>query len=186
MRPPAVPKPLPPITNSAAPTLPQPSAPVNGGALAQLVTKAKSGRTPFVLGMLAAGAMGVLGLALTGGRREPPPVAAPVVAPVAPAVPAAPVEQTSVLVSLHSTPPGAMVFVGDKEYGPTPTQVEWTGPEAALGREVTLRFVRRGYQELTVTRQIRGPVLEIEAPKLDLAEPEPANALKPKPARALP
>jgi hypothetical protein len=70
-------------------------------------------------------------------------------------------------------------MVGDKEFGPTPTQVEWTGAEAAIGREVTMRFVRRGYQELTVTRQIRGPVLDIEAQKLDPAEAEPVNTTRP-------
>jgi serine/threonine-protein kinase len=74
---------------------------------------------------------------------------------------------TTVLVSLRSTPPGAMVVVGDKEYGPTPTQVEWTGAEAQFGREVTFRFQRKGYRDLTVTRQIRGDRLEVEAPPMD-------------------
>lgn len=74
---------------------------------------------------------------------------------------------TTVLVSLKSTPPGAMVIVGEREYGPTPTQVEWTGPEAQLGREVTFRFERTGYRDLTVTRQIRGDRLEVEAPPMD-------------------
>jgi eukaryotic-like serine/threonine-protein kinase len=73
----------------------------------------------------------------------------------------------SVLVSLRSTPPGAIVVVGDKEYGPTPTQVEWTGEEAALGREITFRFQRKGFRDLTVTRQIRGSSLEIDAPPMD-------------------
>ncbi len=73
----------------------------------------------------------------------------------------------SVLVLLRSTPPGAMVVVGDKEYGPTPTQVEWSGAEAEIGREVTFRFQRKGYRDLTVTRQIRGDRLEVEAPPMD-------------------
>jgi eukaryotic-like serine/threonine-protein kinase len=73
----------------------------------------------------------------------------------------------TVLVSLRSTPPGAIVVVGDKEYGPTPTQVEWTGDEAALGREITFRFQRKGFRDLTVTRQIRGNTLEIDAPPMD-------------------
>jgi serine/threonine-protein kinase len=73
----------------------------------------------------------------------------------------------SVLVSLRSTPPGATVVVGNKEYGPTPTQVEWTGAEAVFGREVTFRFQRKGYRDLTVTRQIRGDRLEVEAPPMD-------------------
>jgi serine/threonine-protein kinase len=74
---------------------------------------------------------------------------------------------TTVLVSLKSTPPGAMVVVGEREYGPTPTQVEWTGSEAAVGREVTFRFQRKGYRDLTVTRQIRSDRLEVEAPPMD-------------------
>ncbi len=89
---------------------------------------------------------------------------APIPAPEAPA----PVPQLStVLVSLRSTPPGAMVVVGGKEYGPTPTQVEWTGAEAVFGREVTFRFQRKGYRDLTVTRQIRDDRLEVEAPPMD-------------------
>jgi serine/threonine protein kinase len=75
--------------------------------------------------------------------------------------------QTSVLVSLRSTPPGAMVAVGEKEYGPTPTQVEWTGEDATLGREVTFRFQRKGFRDLTVTRQIRSGALEVDAPPMD-------------------
>ncbi len=75
--------------------------------------------------------------------------------------------QGTVLVSLRSTPPGAMVAVGDREYGPTPTQVEWTGEDATFGREVTFRFQRKGFRDLTVTRQIRGDKLEIDAPPMD-------------------
>lgn len=102
--------------------------------------------------------------------------------PEAPVQPTAPIEpeaqpanagqptavaSSTVLVSLRSTPPGAMVVVGEREYGPTPTQVEWTGSEAAIGREVTFRFQRKGYRDLTVTRQIRSDRLEVEAPPMD-------------------
>jgi serine/threonine-protein kinase len=90
------------------------------------------------------------------------------------AIPASAVSAT-VLVSLKSTPPGAMVAVGEREYGPTPTQVEWTGSEAAVGREVTFRFQRKGYRDLTVTRQIRSDRLEVEAPPMD---PIPVNRPK--------
>jgi hypothetical protein len=89
----------------------------------------------------------------SGSALQPSPGAAP--------------GQTSVLVSLRSTPSGAMVAVGDREYGPTPTQVEWTGADALLGREVTFRFQRKGYRDLTVTRQIRGGALEVDAPPMD-------------------
>jgi serine/threonine protein kinase len=99
----------------------------------------------------------------------------------------------SVLVSLRSTPPGATVVVGNKEYGPTPTQVEWTGAEAVFGREVTFRFQRKGYRDLTVTRQIRGDRLEVEAPPMDpipVRRPareeraQPASTPKPGPVAA--
>jgi hypothetical protein len=130
---------------------------------------------------------------------EPAPAAAAAAADpaTAPTPAAAPTEPTtapttvnaSVLVSLRSTPPGAMVVVGNKEYGPTPTQVEWTGSEAAFGREVTFRFQRKGYRDLTVTRQIRGDRLEVEAPPMDPIpvrrptrdEPRQAAAPAPKP-----
>jgi eukaryotic-like serine/threonine-protein kinase len=88
-------------------------------------------------------------------------------APTAQPAPAPTAPQTTLLVSLRSTPAGAMVWVNGKEYGPTPTQVEWTGEEAALGREVTFRFQRRGFRDLTVTRQVRSPQLEIDAPPMD-------------------
>ncbi len=79
----------------------------------------------------------------------------------------APPQLETVLVSLRSTPQGAMVVVGEKEYGPTPTQVEWTGADAVFGREVTFRFQRKGYRDLTVTRQIRSEHLDVEAPPMD-------------------
>jgi serine/threonine protein kinase len=98
-------------------------------------------------------------------------------APTDPAPNAAAQAASTVLVSLRSTPSGAMVVVGDREYGPTPTQVEWTGAEAELGREITFRFQRKGYRDLTVTRQIRGDRLDVEAPPMD---PVP---LKTRPSR---
>jgi len=116
--------------------------------------------------------------ALHAAAQAPRPTAQ---ASVSPAVqlPAADV-QNSVLVSLRSTPPGAMVAVGEREYGPTPTQVEWTGEDATLGREVTFRFQRKGYRDLTVTRQIRGGALEVDAPPMDpVVEAAPVS---PKPA----
>ena len=59
------------------------------------------------------------------------------------------------------------MVVGEKQYGPTPTQVEWMGDDAEIGREVTFRFQRKGYRDLTVTRTIRGDKLDVEAPPLD-------------------
>jgi serine/threonine-protein kinase len=81
--------------------------------------------------------------------------------------PATAAANATVLVSLRSTPPGALVVVGGKEFGPTPIQLEWSGADATLGREVTFRFQRKGYRDLTVTRQIRGDRLDVEAPPMD-------------------
>jgi serine/threonine-protein kinase len=86
--------------------------------------------------------------------------------------------QVSVLVSLRSTPAGAMVAVGEREYGPTPTQIEWTGADAQLGREVTFRFYRKGYRDLTVTRQIRGGLLEVDAPPMDPVVAAPKQVVR--------
>lgn len=72
----------------------------------------------------------------------------------------------TVLVSLRSTPPGATVQVGDQEYGPTPTQIEWSGRDAAYGRVVKFRFRHEGYLDLTITRQIRGDHLDVHPPPM--------------------
>jgi eukaryotic-like serine/threonine-protein kinase len=72
-----------------------------------------------------------------------------------------------VMISLRSSPPGAMVVVGDKQYGPTPTEVELSGEEAEAGREITFRFRRTGFRALTVSRRIRGERMEVDAAFLD-------------------
>jgi serine/threonine-protein kinase len=82
----------------------------------------------------------------------------------------------SVIISLRSTPPGAMVVVGDREYGPTPVEVEWRGPDAQPGRQLTFRFRRTGYRAVLVTREIRGPELEVQASFRDV---QPAGAAAP-------
>ena len=87
-------------------------------------------------------------------------------------------EQGSVLISLRSSPPGAMVVVGDREYGPTPVEIEWTGPDALPGRQVTFRFRRTGYRAVLVSRKIHGERLEVTAAFQDplqhsLASPHP-------------
>ncbi|MDB4977189.1 MAG: Serine/threonine protein kinase PrkC, regulator of stationary phase [Myxococcaceae bacterium] len=80
----------------------------------------------------------------------------------------------NVLVTLRSEPAGAMVLIGDREYGPTPTQLEWTGAEAQLGREVTFRFRRTGYRALTVTREVRGDRMAVEVSFMDPIPKRPA------------
>lgn len=62
----------------------------------------------------------------------------------------------SVLIELESSPSGAMVAIGEQEYGPTPAQVELTGDSAAPGTELTFVFSRAGFRDTTVTRVVRG------------------------------
>jgi hypothetical protein len=81
-----------------------------------------------------------------------------------------------VVLSLKSNPDGATVLVGDKKYGPTPTHVVWSGPDAVLGRDVTFRFQKKGYRDATVTQTITGERLEVMGPTLELA-----SAKKPVP-----
>ncbi len=86
----------------------------------------------------------------TPATREPEPVAAQ---PVEPSVPE-PAPIRSVIVELDSTPPGAMVRIGDAEYGPTPAQVELTGERAEPGVELTFAFTADGYESVNVTRAV--------------------------------
>jgi serine/threonine protein kinase len=89
------------------------------------------------------------------------------------------------LVTLRSTPTGAMVTVdaadGERrEYGPTPADVEWTAADAARGREVTFHFELRGHRDMTVTRTITGDVLEVSAELEAVAAGRP---FRPRPPR---
>jgi serine/threonine-protein kinase len=180
-----------PYPGVASSTTPQGIAPLS--AQTRLPAQARSGRSRWLVAsaIVVAVAAGALGLSPSKSALPQQPKAAakqstPMAAPVQPQAPvvaepgpatdpanavqpptAAAPAFTTVLVSLKSTPPGALVAVGEREYGPTPTQVEWTGSEAAMGREITFRFQRKGYRDLTVTRQIRGDRLEVEAPPMD-------------------
>lgn len=71
--------------------------------------------------------------------------------------------EATVAVTLDSTPPGAMVLVGDLEFGPTPTTVQWTGSDAAVGREVTFQFQLDGHRDFTITRTVIGETLNVTA-----------------------
>jgi hypothetical protein len=71
--------------------------------------------------------------------------------------------EATVAVTLESTPPGAMVRVENVEYGPTPTTVQWTGAEAAVGREVTFQFQLDGHRDFTITRTVIGETLNVVA-----------------------
>jgi serine/threonine-protein kinase len=69
----------------------------------------------------------------------------------------------STLVTLRSTPAGATVRVGEREYGPTPASIEWTGADAERGRQVTFLFHLDGHRDYTVTRVITGDRLDVQA-----------------------
>jgi serine/threonine protein kinase len=75
----------------------------------------------------------------------------------------APPAELHTLVSLESAPPGATVNVGELEYGPTPTSVEWTGEDATPGREVTFVFHLAGHTDYTTVRTIHGETLDVSA-----------------------
>ncbi len=131
-----------------------------------------------VAGLAVAGTVAFVVLSMGAGDEQEPRVSAPTAVATSPvSSEARAADDTtsgtapSVLISLRSSPPGAMVVVGDREYGPTPTELEWTGPEAAPGRQLTFRFRRTGYRALTITREIRGPRLEVEASFQDSSNP---------------
>ena len=83
------------------------------------------------------------------------------------------------MVSLRSTPPGAMVQVGDREYGPTPATVEWSGADAERGRSVTFRFHLDGHQDFSVTRIVSGDQLDVEATLTALRAARPFRPTRP-------
>lgn len=60
----------------------------------------------------------------------------------------------SLMVELDSRPRGAMVRIGDAEYGPTPATVELTGELAEPGAELTFVFALAGHRETTVVRTV--------------------------------
>jgi serine/threonine-protein kinase len=170
---------------SVSTQLPAMPAPVSSmtpiGPFAQASkSSGSSGVTLFLAAIFAL--TGIGGFLVLSGQFDSSPAAAtpapalataPEVAP-APAPGPTAGQGRTVLVSLRSTPSGATVVVGDRRYGPTPTQIEWSGPDAAYGREITFRFQRKGYRDLTVTRRIRGDHLDVEAPPL-----EPLQAQRP-------
>jgi hypothetical protein len=115
---------------------------------------------------------------LSGDKPLPSqPVVAGEPTPATPLQPTAPPpKEKVVLVSLRSVPPGAMVLIGDKEYGPTPTQIEWRGSDAEPGRQVSFRFRRTGYRALMVTREVHGDTLDVQASFMDPIVRKPTAA----------
>jgi serine/threonine protein kinase len=121
-------------------------------------------------GAIAALPSGTLptGTELTGTGVTPPPTTT-----IAPAV-------ARTLVSLRSTPDGATVNVGEQAYGPTPTEVEWTGQDATPGREVTFVFHLAGHRDYSVVRTITGDTLDVAATLEHLPTDRP---FRPRPPR---
>ena len=154
-------------------------------------------RTPLYAAGAIAAVLALAGLAFTlsGGDPQPvettvPPVAtgpstAPTTGPSTSTTPPTPVEPpiTRTLVSLRSEPPGAMVRVGDQQYGPTPADVEWTGEEAVRGREVTFLFELSGHRDFTVTRTITADSLEVSAALDEIRAATPGRGWRPRPPR---
>ncbi|MEM9067222.1 MAG: serine/threonine-protein kinase [Myxococcota bacterium] len=92
----------------------------------------------------------------------------------APEVVAAP---ERVMISLRSEPAGAIVVVGEREYGPTPAEVEITGDQAAAGEELTFQFQLDGYRDFTVTRTITTETLDVRA-SLEPASMRPTRMVR--------
>ena len=85
------------------------------------------------------------------------------------------------MVVLRSEPPGAAVVVDEEEIGTTPSDVEWSGDDAEVGRRVTFLFRLDGYRDYSVTRVITGDRLEVDA-ALEAIEPGAATVRATAPA----
>jgi len=157
----------------AAPTI-QGSVPP---AMAPMVEMAEApNRTPWVFAGL--GVLALIGAGFVAWLTKPPDPEAPTpttstavspsgtdaprTSPRTVETPATP-DVSTTLVVLRSEPPGATVAVADREYGPTPADVEWTGEQAERGRRVTFVFSLDGHRDYSVTRVITGERLEVEA-----------------------
>jgi hypothetical protein len=68
-----------------------------------------------------------------------------------------------VLLSLRSSPPGAMVHIGEHAYGPTPAEVELPADLSAEGTELELVFSRDGYRSQTTSVTVSSDRLEATA-----------------------
>lgn len=155
------------------------------------VVRAKPSAWPkaWLLVLLVAAAVGVVVAASPGHEGAEPvaprtePLPRPIPAPRQSAPPPLPAGERPqqeaiprVLAVLRSEPAGAMVRAGGRWYGPTPVLVQWTGPDAAPGREVTLRFQKEGFPEVTLTRTITGDRIEVDAVLHGAAEDAPVRS----------
>ena len=117
----------------------------------------------------------------SGATGADPAVSPTATAPTEPSEPAI----VRTLVSLRSTPSGAMVRVAGadgtaREYGPTPADVEWTGADAERGRQVAFVFALRGHRDYSVTRTITSETLEVS---VELEAAAAARPFRPRPPR---
>jgi len=135
------------------------------------------------VGVAALFAIAAIGGYILFGREQPPPTSAPIASTVTPppttgtiAPPSttvgseatAPPETTTapthaVLVSLRSQPSGATVAMGDRTFGPTPTQVELTGDQAADGESLHFVFSRPGFRDMPMDITVAGATLDVNA-----------------------
>jgi hypothetical protein len=167
-------------------------------AVAPALDAPKRLRASIVLAVLASvvvlgGATLVALLAKSGVGNDAPVAVTPPVPSVdanaahtAPREAAAPEPVARTMVVLRSAPPGAIVRIGDRAYGPTPADIEWTGDDAARGRQVTFVFKLDGYRDYSVTRVVSGDRLEVMA-ELERVGPAARAPVRPRrPARAPP
>ena len=136
---------------------------------------ARGSRIPLILGIAGAAALllaGIVAFVVGSGDHSPDPDSSPIVElpnttqPVdTVGDPEPPVQPTveSAMVRLRSTPPGARVTIGEEVLGTTPTDVEWTGEDAARGRRVRFLFQLDGYRDYSVTRVITRDEFEVTA-----------------------
>jgi serine/threonine-protein kinase len=94
----------------------------------------------------------------TTTEAPPSSVATGTTAPPTPAT-----EIHTVLVSLRSQPSGAMVALGDRTYGPTPTEVELTGDQADEGATLHFVFSHAGFRDMPMDTTVAGGTLDVNA-----------------------
>ncbi|MFK7987063.1 MAG: serine/threonine protein kinase [Sandaracinaceae bacterium] len=167
------------MTGITAPTgaqmLPSGSGSSDGWTIASAPPPPRSAtarRGPWVMAVVGVLALLAAGLvALFAGTREAPiPTPAPnaLEAPApepAPEVPieVAPAMPSPIRVAITSSPPGALVRVGGREYGPTPVELEWGPDDAEPGDSVEFVFSLRGHQPYAVSRVMSGESVSVNA-----------------------
>jgi len=181
-------------SSSLTPAIAAPSDDLLTTSGSELTAGQQSNQAKVFIGvvLLAAAAVGGY-LALSGGGDETeeiaqnatpePPDTAPTMETSMEATMVAEPANEHVLVALRSDPPGATVVVGDREYGPTPANVELRGEQVTPGTELTFQFRLEGHRDFTVTRTIVSEELTIRATLDRIAEEETPAAMVRRPPR---